>query len=117
MQETEQVNVSPEEPSKPGKRRKRRPVKRPISLMFYIAFWGLIIIMFVGLIITQAGTYNELRASLDRLHENIAHEQAIAESLNVNMDFFDSDAYVERLARDLMGMVFPNEIVFRNIAD
>jgi len=101
---------------------RRKPIEKPkiknkISLTLYVIFWALILIMFSGLIVTQAGQYNELRATLDRINEDVAREQAIYNDLNHQLQFFDSDAYIEALARERLGMIRPNEIVFRNVAE
>jgi len=92
-------------------------VKNKITLTMYITFWTAILVMFAALIVTQAGTYNALRADLNRISDEVAREQAIYHDLNHQMLFFDSDAYIEALARERLGMVRPDEIVFRNVAE
>ena len=99
------------------RQRPKRKRKRPLYNFFFISFWTLIVVMFTGLIITQATRYNELRAELDRVNAQIAAEQAAMEDLEMRLLFFDSDAHIERLARLRLGMVRQNEIVFVNIAD
>ena len=101
------------EPQNKPKRRR----KRPIYNFFFGSFWMLIVVMFTGLIITQASRYNELRAELERVNAQIAAEQMSAEDLEMRLLFFDSDAHIERLARERLGMVRQNELVFVNIAD
>jgi len=101
---------------------KRKPqqktvVKNKFSLFLFIIFWALILIMFSGLIITQASRYNELRAELDRIQADIDFEKAAYDELYLQLLFFDSDAYIEMLARERFGMIRSNEIVFRNIAE
>ena len=95
----------------------KRKRKRPVYNFFFGSFWALIVIMFVALILNQAGRYNELRAELSRLNAEIAHEQAVIEDLEMRLLFFDTDAHIERLAREVLGMVRQNEIVFVNIAN
>ena len=95
----------------------KRKRKRPIYNFFFGSFWTLIVIMFTGLIITQASRYNELSAELDRVNAQIAAEHATMEDLEMRLLFFDSDAHIERLARERLGMVRQNELVFLNIAD
>lgn len=100
------------------RKQKAKPkVKNKISLTLYVVFWALILIMFSGLIVTQAGQYNDLRATLDRINEDVAAERAIYNDLTNQLQFFDSDAYIEALARERLGMIRPNEIVFRNVAE
>ena len=98
--------------AKPKKKR-----KRPVYNFFFVSFWLLIVVMFTGLIITQATRYNELRAELERVEAQIAAERVTMEDLEMRLMFFDSDAHIERLARERLGMVRQNELVFVNIAD
>jgi len=100
----------------------RKPMKTPIirrkfALFMYIMVWVLTLATFSGLVIIRASQYNELRASLDVINTDIAREQSIYYDLNRQMFFFDSDAYIEQLARERLGMILPNEILFRNIAE
>ena len=92
-------------------------MKKKFTLVLYLIFWSVIIVMFSAMLVTQAGQYNALRADLDRISGDVAHEQAIYHDLNNQLLFFDSDAYIEALARERLGMIRPNEIVFRNIAE
>jgi len=92
-------------------------VKNKFTLTLYVIFWALILIMFSGMIVTQAGIYNGLRADLDRISGDVVREQSIASDLEHQLMFFDSDAYIEALARERLGMIRPNEIVFRNMAE
>ena len=109
----EPTTDSAAESRKPHKRKKR---KRPFTFIMYVMFWVLILVAFAGFFISQAREYNELRAERTRLQYYIDQERARIESLEIQITFFDSDLYVERLARDLR-MVRPDELVFRNVAD
>ena len=97
---------------KPKKKR-----KRPVYTFFFVSLWAVIVVMFAVLIITQAGRYNELRAELDRVNALVDMERATLEDLEMQLLFFDSDAHVERLARERLGMVRQNELIFINIAN
>jgi len=102
--------------------KRNEPIKKPVvkkkfSLFLFMIFWALILVMFSGLIVVQASRYNEIRADLERINADIAHEQRIYNELTNQLHFFDSDAYIEMLARERFGMIRPNEIVFRNIAE
>jgi len=100
----------------PQRQQKRKRFKLPrVRLRFWL-FWMVIFGVLVGFIVGQAGRYNDLRANLNRIQTLVAEQQAISESLYLQLTFFDSDAYIERLARERLGMIRPNEIVFRNIA-
>ena len=82
----------------------------------YIIFWLTILIMSGGLIISQASQYNELRRELVAVQTDIEHELFIYEDLQLRLTLFDSDAYIVMLARERLGMIFPGQIVFRNLA-
>jgi len=99
---------------KPSPPRKK---EHPIVTALYVTFWAVVFIMFAMLFVNQMDSYNELNAELTRTNAAIAREQAEAERLELHLAFFDSDAYIEQLARERLGMVRYNEIVFRNIAD
>ena len=90
---------------------------RPIYNFFFSIFWAVIVVMFTVLIITQATRYNELSAELDRIQAEIAAERATEADLEMRLLFLDSDAIIERIARERLGMVRQNEIIFVNIAD
>ena len=100
----------------PNERPKRKR-SRPVYNFFCTVFWATIVVMFTVLIITQATRYNQLSAELERLNAEIAAERAMEADLEMRLLFLDSDAIIERLARERLGMVRQNEIVFVNIAD
>ena len=97
------------------KPKRKRP--RPLYNFFFICFWATIVVMFTVLIVTQATRYNELRAELYRIEAEVVAERALEADLEMRLLFLDSDAIIERLARERLGMVRQNEIVFVNIAD
>jgi cell division protein FtsB len=105
------------EPMAESRNPKRKRRKRPITFVMYVTFWTLILVGFAGFFVSQAREYNLLRAERTQLQYYIDREVARIESLELQKTFFDSDLYVERLARDTLGMVRPDEIVFTNVAD
>lgn len=84
----------------------RRHVIRP---RFYVFLCLLIVIFFgVGLLISGARLRNErayLRTAVER------RDQAAAEmsSLRSELEYAHTDEYVERSARDRLGMMYPGE--------
>lgn len=97
---------------------KKAKPKKPKSKIFliYVMFWVIIIGLSLMLIMDQAGEYNELRAEADHLQGEIDRINASNNVLEFQIEFFDSDAYIEQQARDRLRMVRPDEIVFRNVA-
>jgi len=101
---------------KPDKKRKKKKKPMRKSIWAFGIFWVLLIALTCALVIGQARRYNELREVYDRVQAELAQEQAINEDLYLRLLFFDREAYIERQARERLGMVRPNEIVFRNIS-
>ncbi|MCL2571849.1 MAG: septum formation initiator family protein [Defluviitaleaceae bacterium] len=101
----------PERPSKPEKKQNK------LSRMAFVILCLIIIITFAALIRGQAVRYNNLRVQNDRIQAELAREEAIYRDLRYQIAHFDSDAYIEELARTRLGWVRPNEIVFRKITD
>jgi len=97
-------------------RKKKRP-KKPKSklIILYVVFWVGIIGLSLVFIADQVRTYNQLRENYERVSNNLYREVTTHEELYMELQLFDSLAYAERRAREWLGMVRPNEIVFRNI--
>lgn len=98
----------------------RRPIKkkRPwskITLVFML-FWAIVIIASFTYFVGLAGEYNELRTNYWHVRSEIEAEEARQHQLLLRQEFYDGDAYIEQLARERLGLVRPNVIVFRNIA-
>ena len=96
----------------------KKKAKKPKSkvLLIFLVFWVIIIGLSFMMVMDQAGAYNALRAEAEHLNAEIAKINAINEDLEFQIEFFDSDAYIEQQARDRLRMVRPDEIVFRNTA-
>jgi len=96
---------------------KKKKTKNKMNTVIFIIVCLIILGGFFGLISLQAGTYNGLRQDHNRLLADIAREEAIYEALRYQMAHFDSDAYIEELARNRLGWVRPNEMVLRPRSD
>ena len=94
----------------------RKSGSHPLYNFFFVTFWSVIVVMFTVLIVTQATRYNVLRAELESIQAEIAAERALEADLEMRLLFLDSDAIIEREARQRLGMVRHNELVFVNIA-
>ncbi|MCL2049631.1 MAG: septum formation initiator family protein [Defluviitaleaceae bacterium] len=100
--------------------RKRTRIKKPenkVVLGLFFLFWAAILIMLFALFVGEMEMYNELQTQLARERANVEAALTEQESLEIELTFFDSDSYLEQLARERLGMARPNEIVFRNIAE
>jgi cell division protein DivIC len=49
----------------------------------------------------------------DDLNQQIEDEQERKTSLEEKSDYLNSDAYIEDLAREKLGLVYDNEIIFK----
>ena len=96
---------------------KKMKKPRPRLVLIFVIFWMVLIGLCFALVVGQAGRYNELRSELDSVQADIERATARYYDLRHQLQFFDSDAYIERLARERLGMVRPNELVFRNVAE
>lgn len=106
-----------EEDKKPQPRKRKKHKKyRSKMVIIMLALWVVVITGTFAVVVNRSGVYNELSAELARLNAEIAAAQAINSDLQFQIEFFDSDVYVERTARERLGMVRQNEIVFRNTA-
>jgi len=94
--------------------KKTPPRRRGWRWLFFLALWLLLGGAFGGFSIYQAYQYRVLRAQLAAIEADIAREHATHDALLRELDFIGSDAYIEQAARQRLGMVGPNEIIFRN---
>jgi len=72
-----------------------------------------ILVAFFRFMSLQADVYNERRAQYDNFYRQYTEARAVFYGLRYQIAHFDSDAYIERLARERLGWARPNEIVFR----
>jgi len=95
---------------------KNSQARKKSNILSNIVFL-LVCIVLVGafsrLISHQAASYNSLRALYEYTERQRADARAEYYALNYQIAHFDSDAYIERLARERLGWARPNEIIFR----
>ena len=75
------------------------------------------VIAFVVLAIVMGASYcverSMLRADAERLQRKTAERNALAseiDQLQKQIDFAQTDAYIERVARDELGLIMPGEV-------
>ena len=100
-----------------AKKSQEKKKKNKINNIVFILVCLVIVGSFSSLIVSQAASYNSLRAEHDRIEAELARARATYNSLRYQIAHFDSDAYIERLARDRLGWARPNEIIFRQRVD
>jgi len=84
-----------------------------INNIIFILVCVVVVGAFVHFLGRQSASYSSLRAHHDQIERQLAEARAEFNALSYQIAHFDSDAYVERLARERLGWARPNEIIFR----
>ena len=100
-----------------AKNAQEKKKRSKISTFLYLLMCAVIIGSFMRLMYIQAEQYNDLHARHAAILEDFDRARAEYYALSYQIAHFDSDAYVERLARNRWGWARPNEIVFRQRAE
>ena len=100
-----------------GVRAIKQKTKRKVRLIFYIPFWALIVGAFVGLALMQYSRYEEYRLELNRLIAETEQARQVEANLRYQQAFYESDAFIEQLARERLNFVRQDEIIFVNTAE
>ncbi len=67
-------------------------------------------------VIWQYKRYEVLQAQLAEINEQIAEENKKANDFAARKEYYNSDAYIEQIAREKLGLVKSNEILYINRA-
>ena len=81
------------------------------KLAFYIVT-GLALIYFIATLITQQLSISQQNRRIEELQSRVSEAQQQAESLKTEVDNLNNPEYIERIAREQLGLVRPNERVF-----
>jgi cell division protein FtsL len=92
--------------------KKTEKKKMSRSNFFYTLFMSFLFIFFVIIMYYQYRNRIRTSVQMEYVTEQIAAQQSINDALNKEMKFKDTPEYVEKIAREKLGMVKPNEIVF-----
>ncbi len=80
-------------------------------------FVGIILTVFsvfvVANLVVQLNTYAQLKSEKEKIESRIAEENKKKEDYNNQMEYFSTDEYIEKIAREQLGLVMPDEIVFK----
>ena len=90
---------------------------RKVSNFILALICIVMVVAFTRLIAHQSSVYNDRRARYEHFDRQLAEELAITANLRYQIANFDSDAYIERLARERLGWARPHEIIFRQRAE
>ena len=73
------------------------------------------IIYFLHTVIVQQKTLNSYAKERDKYNDNIETAQEEQDELKEMKDNINSDEYIEQIAREKLGMYYPNERVYIDI--
>jgi len=73
---------------------------------------ALFFVYFVVTFIEQQNMINSKSKQIETINQKIAEEQKINEELNKNIEIIGSDEYIEKVARERLGMVKSGEKLF-----
>lgn len=80
-------------------------------------FVGIILVAFSIFVVVniaiQLNTYVALKTQKDDLESRIEEEKQKREEYNNQMEYYSTDEYIEKIAREQLGLVMPDEIVFK----
>ncbi len=98
--------------------RKQMPMRHSNSHILMRIAAGLILVFALA---SAVALYFEQEARIERIRERrVVIEQQLYEAQSINAELkelkslVDTEVYIERVARDQLGMVRPNEIVFED---
>ncbi len=88
--------------------------KKKIAIHFYLTLWVVLTISFSAAVGLQIHKYTVLLNEEAKYTKLIEDEQKKAESLVKDKDYYESDAYVEKIAREQLGFIHSDETLFFN---
>ncbi len=65
----------------------------------------------------QYQRYEVLQEELSEINQQIAEEKKKATDFEARKEYYNSDAYIEQIAREKLGLVKSNEILYINRAE
>ena len=103
-----QVYASQAKPAAGKKTKRKLNPRRFVFAMLAIGF----VVYFVYVMIWQQVTISKKNQEIDALQEKISAASQQTEKLQEELDNLNDPAYLERIAREKLGLVEPNERVF-----
>ncbi|MBQ7758625.1 FtsB family cell division protein [Anaerotignum sp.] len=94
-------------------RKKIKKSRKPSSLFVRVFLFVFVVTVSVG-IGKQALHYQELQEELAMVTAEIEAEQEKQLEFETRREYYTSDAYIEQVAREQLGMVKSNEILYIN---
>ncbi len=91
--------------------RKKRNVKHKLSMFAIILVVAVLLVLLSVKTINLRARVSEYDERVARLEEEIADEEARSEELDEREIYIQTKQYVEEVARDRLGLVYPGEIL------
>ena len=82
-------------------------------ILFLVGFMAVVGIS----VYSQMDKYNALKADEAEILESIEEEKERSVALKAEQEYYTSDAYIEGIARQQLGLIMPDERVFINRAE
>ncbi len=98
----------PEKSNKKGKSPRKHNLKKIIIATVLL----LAAAYFIYVMVWQQTMINQKQKEIEVLEQNIAEATAQSEELKQQIESLSDPDYIERFAREELGLVFPNERVF-----
>lgn len=92
------------------KEKQRKPLLNVIVWAFMICFTATVAYCCVD----QMGIYYHLKEEEKQIQQSLEAEKKKKMELNARKDYYSSDAYIEKIAREQLGLIKPNELLFIN---
>lgn len=86
----------------------KEKTKSRLKTFIAIAF----IVYFLYAIISQQPRLDDLSAQLNKLQKEMEEEEIIKKELEYHLSIIDTDEYIEYVARERLGYVKANDLVF-----
>ena len=90
---------------------------RTVRKRLFFVFWAVLLVSFFTAISLQYSRYQKLLADEASLLNRIKEEEDKNVELQQKMDYYYSDAFIEEVAREQLGLVRDNEYLFCNEAN
>lgn len=95
-----------------SKKTKKR-IKSSSTTKFVGAILTIFSVFVAANLVVQLNTYAQLKSEKEILESRIAEENEKKEDYNHQMEYYSTDEYIEKIAREQLGLVKPDEIVFK----
>ncbi len=93
---------------KSGRKSKKINLKRLTVLLVAV----IAVVYFGGTLISQQKTLNQKNKEIEALEQKIAEAAAETERLEQEVENLENPEYIEKVAREKLGLIGPNERVF-----